>query len=270
MDNGKIFQSLAYEAQFTKEILESGITQLNKANYGQKVRYFQAFTSISTGLERIGKLCLILDNYIDNKGEFTEESFVNTEIELDLEKLFLISKMIISKRKISFYFPQKLSSPIHLEILLILSKFAKGDRYSNINLSIINKYQNDLINDWIKNIDQELFNKKMPYSKKEEIENNAKKIDFMLSNITKISPYDELRHEIFDGKSDSYLTEMTKSIIRYRQFYVLQIIRYWVEILISLQHKAMSFNDDNIPFMNDIFAIFFQNDSYLKIKKAYG
>ena len=55
------FNALLKEAQFTKEILGAGATQIRNANYARKGLYFQAFTSLSTGFERIGKLCLMLD-----------------------------------------------------------------------------------------------------------------------------------------------------------------------------------------------------------------
>lgn len=68
----KTFNALADEATFTKEMLGSGATQIRKGNYASKGNYFQAFTSLSTGLERIGKLCLMLDYYIDNDGKFPD------------------------------------------------------------------------------------------------------------------------------------------------------------------------------------------------------
>ena len=64
------FNALNKEAQFTREMLGSGATQIGKANYATKGVYFQAFTSLSTGLERIGKLCLMIDHSIDHNGRF--------------------------------------------------------------------------------------------------------------------------------------------------------------------------------------------------------
>src|SRR3989338_3106247 len=66
------FRALVSEAQFTYEILGSGATQIRGANYTTKGMYIQAFTSLSTGLERIGKLCLMLDSYIETKGQFPD------------------------------------------------------------------------------------------------------------------------------------------------------------------------------------------------------
>ena len=104
----KTFHVISDEAKFTKDMLASGITQLGKANYGQKGIYFQAFTSLTTGLERIGKLCLILDYYISNNGKFLEDRYVRKEIGHDLELLLEKSNSIISNRAISFHFSKKI------------------------------------------------------------------------------------------------------------------------------------------------------------------
>lgn len=58
------FVALLKEAQFTREMLATGPTRIRNANYAKKGVYFQAFTSLSTGLERIGKLRLIVDKTI--------------------------------------------------------------------------------------------------------------------------------------------------------------------------------------------------------------
>ena len=66
----EIYKSLLSEAQFTGEVLGSGITDLGQVNYAKKGKYFESFTSITTGLERLGKLCVLLDYYIHHNGIF--------------------------------------------------------------------------------------------------------------------------------------------------------------------------------------------------------
>jgi hypothetical protein len=76
----KTFQALANEAEFTKEILGSGATQIRRANYASKGIYFQSFTSLPTGFERIGKPCLMLDYYIKNNGNFPNLQYMKKVI----------------------------------------------------------------------------------------------------------------------------------------------------------------------------------------------
>ena len=71
-DSNTIRNAFLNEAHFTREMLGAGATQIRQANYSQKGIYAQAFTSLSTGLERIGKLCYLLDTYIENGASFSD------------------------------------------------------------------------------------------------------------------------------------------------------------------------------------------------------
>ena len=70
------FVALLKEAQFTKELLGAGATEIRRASYATKGVYFKSFTSLSTGLERIGKLCLMLDHYIETGGRFPDFNYL--------------------------------------------------------------------------------------------------------------------------------------------------------------------------------------------------
>jgi hypothetical protein len=128
------FKALLSEAQFTKELLGSGATQVRQANYATKGIYFQAFTSLSTGLERIGKLCLIVDHYIENNGTFPDLNYLKHHIGHKLRVLYEKSQAVVAKRSIRLRMTNDLSDPVHQAILNVLHNFAQGDRYSNIDL----------------------------------------------------------------------------------------------------------------------------------------
>ena len=66
-DFSPTFKALLNEANFTKQMVGAGAMQIRRAGYANKGSYFQAFTSLSTGLERIGKLCLMLDYYLEHQ-----------------------------------------------------------------------------------------------------------------------------------------------------------------------------------------------------------
>jgi len=130
------FQALSKEAEFTKEMLGSGATQIRNANYAAKGVYFQAFTSLSTGLERLGKLCLMLDHYIKHSGKFPDRGYLQNKIRHNIGLIHEKSAAVVTKCSISMKFLQNLNNPIHQAILKILSDFAQGERYSNINLVV--------------------------------------------------------------------------------------------------------------------------------------
>ena len=80
----RTFNALCNEASFTKDILGAGATQIRKANYAQKGMYFQAFTSLSTGLERIAgerylpHVCYTVDPDDSGPGDFGKEAYHTT------------------------------------------------------------------------------------------------------------------------------------------------------------------------------------------------
>ncbi len=265
----KTFHALLDEAAFTKEMLASGVTQIRKANYASKGYYFQAFTSLSTGLERIGKLCLLLDYYIKNDGRFPDLAYLKNEIRHDLQLLYEKSKEVIDEFQIELKYLPNLEDPIHQNILKIISDFAKGDRYSNIDYLVTNIRSNDPISEWHISVDRVLFDQKVSTKKKNEIGLNSQIVQEVLGSNSLVMHSSESRDEITDLKTASYLTGMSTAIAGLRQFNILQIIRYWTELLNELQYLAMGHNKQEIPFMGELFAIFNNEDNYLKTRKDF-
>jgi hypothetical protein len=270
MELNQNFRTLLKEAAFTKEILGEGATQIRKANYAQKGIYFLSFTSLSTGLERIGKLCLMLDYYIHNNGLFPNAKCLKNDIGHDLDRLYSKSKEIILKHSINLKFLNDLDSEIHQNILNILSNFAKGDRYSNIDFLVGVRQDNDPIAIWHKGVDTLIFDRKVSQKKKNRIAQNAEIIDTILSPVVLVRHTNDSGENITNLEKASYQTGFTNAVCGYRQLYILQIIRYWVELLGKLQDKAMSIGKQDIPYFNEIFAMFYIADLYLKTRKNWN
>jgi hypothetical protein len=62
---------------------------------------------------------------------------------------------------------------------------------------------------------------------------------------------------------------MYEAVAPYRQLYVLQIIRYWVELLYSLEDITMKGGSQGIPAFGDIFAPFYNPDRYMRTRKTW-
>ena len=262
------FKALNKEAQFTKEMLGSGATQIRRANYATKGVYFQAFTSLSTGLERIGKLCLMLDHFIDNQGRFPNFNYVKNEIGHKIDVIYRKSATVITKHSMAMEFLGNLDDPIHQSMLKILSAFAQGDRYSNINLIVGAKRQNDPIASWFKDVDMPLYELRISKNKKEIIRRNAGIMAKLMDPFTLVRHVSETGGEITDVEDASYRTGLQKAVAPYRQLYVVQIIRYWVELLNHLQDITQRQSQD-IPFFSEIFAPFYNEDSYIRTRKTW-
>ncbi len=159
------FHALLKEAQFTKEMLATGATQIRLATYASKGVYFQAFTSLSTGLERAGKLSIMVDYYADH-GKFPDSKYMRNEIGHKLIDIHQRLIAIVSKRGLSREYLTELSDPIHKAILTVLSNFAVGDRYSNINILVNDPHQSDPMAQWFETVDMPLFESKLSARKK--------------------------------------------------------------------------------------------------------
>ncbi len=264
----KTFWTLLNEGQFTFEILAIGVTQLGKVNYAKKGIYFTSFISLTTGLERIGKLCLILDFCIKNEGSFPDEDFLKKQIGHDLEKLYKKSQEIIVEQNFKLSHLQVLDSQIHKDILSILSRFARGDRYSNINYLIKSNSQSDPIREWNLKVDQVIFENRISQKKKDKIAFNAKLAGQLFGGYSMVKFRSETGEELNDIEKSSFATGVTQAVSKYRQLYVLHIIRYWVDFLRVLQYKAYKQNIE-VPHFSEIFAIFNNDDSYLLTRKTF-
>jgi len=263
------FKALNKEAQFTKEMLGAGATQIRSANYASKGIYFQAFTSLSTGLERMGKLCLMLDHYLETNGKFPDVDYMKNKIGHKIAIIYEKSTHLIAKRSISMDFMKNLDTPIHQAILYVLSEFAQGDRYSNIDLVIGNKRQSDPVASWFTKVDIPLFESHVSKRKKDIISFNANAIARIMGPHSMVLHTSETGGVITDMEEASFRTGLQQAVAPYRQLYVLQIIRYWVELLRSLQYSAMAAGSEDIPFFGEIFALFYNDDSYLRTRKTW-
>jgi hypothetical protein len=264
-----LFIAFLNEAQFTREILGAGATQIGNANYAARGVYYQAFTSLSTGLERIGKICIILDYYIANEGCFPSFDYLKNSIGHDIISIYRRSLEIIAQHSYRFSFLPNLDGEIHQSILNILSDFAKGDRYSNINLIVGSRQHNDPIAKWYEQVDEKLYAKHITQKKKNAISQRAKLVDHLLRDVALVRHISETGSSINNPEDASFRTGKQEAIARYRQLYVIQIIRFWIELLKALQYDAMSQNMSNIPYFSEIFAPFANDDSYIKTRKTW-
>ena len=262
------FNALSKECAFAYEILASGITQIRKANYAKKGIYYQSFISLSVGLERLSKLCILLDYYISNKGDFPSDKFLRS-LGHNINKLYNKSIDIKEKYNFNFKYLNYLNNEIHINMLKILSDFATRDRYENLNILVDAKQENNPISLWFSLVDLKLFEKHISKRKKEKIAYNAEMIHKLTTSFTSVLHSSEDGNIITDVREGSYRTGIYNSVLPYRQLYLAQIVRYWTELLWELQYKAMEIGKEEIPFFSDMFGCFYNDNSYFRSIRNY-
>jgi len=261
------FNALNKEAQFTSEMLCSGYNQLRNANSTTKGVYFQAFTSLSTGIERIGKIIILLDSAISNNGNFPDNNFIQYKLKHDITKVYKFIEDIKEKFNFELKYLRNLNQNIYKDILEILSNFGSGDRYSNINLLVKNKKQSDPINQWYEKVDKYIINNDIKHSKMKKITEQAEIDHVLFSDISSIHHTDENNEEVNTFFDFSIKNKINEKIGMYRRLYVYRIIRYYVEMLFQIENKIRANDVIQVPYFWDIFRIFNCDDGFPKSRK---
>lgn len=192
------------------------------------------------------------------------------EIGHDITKLYKISQSIVSKHQINFQYRNNLDDEIYVRILGVLSGFAIGDRYSNIDILVGSVKSKDPINNWYNNVDKYLFENYVSKRKKQKIDDNAKNMKSLLDGKAIVLHVKEDGSEIHDAFGGAFQTGFIESVGLLRQFYTMQIVRYWCEILYFLQHRAHGVKMDDIPNFIEFFGEFMNDDDYIKRRSKWN
>lgn len=232
------------EVDFSRQLLGIGLTCLRKANFANRGLYFQALSGISLGLERLMKLCLMLDDYNKN-GEYTSRKELK-DYGHNLSKLFnLVSKRVD--------FPSGLNE-IHLRAIELLADFAKSSRYSNIDF-ITNNNDNDPMKSWYNEIDKEIYEKVLTKRQRDTIDNKCKLYRVFGDTLPCIVAgfYDENRNPINSMGELNYLLIRSEMLAGYRVLLVIDIIEFFYKILDSMTFQAKD-NHFHLLELGRIFA----------------
>jgi hypothetical protein len=127
----KTYYLLEKEGLLIRSTLSLGLTALRNATLNSKDKYYSAFFELSIGLERLMKTTLILAHMSNNRLAPPTQSALK-KLGHDLETLFAECKKLehsCSQSSLS----QLSTSSTPIRILIFLSKFARGDRYHNID-----------------------------------------------------------------------------------------------------------------------------------------
>jgi hypothetical protein len=229
--------------------------------------YFQAFSSLSIGLERLGKLCVMLDHAIDNAGAFPTDAYMK-KVGHDLVKLYDRSQTIKTSRQLTFRSLQDLSDPVRFSILEILSSFAKGDRYANIDLLSGQTKSKDPMAAWASKVDARLYQSEVSAKRMAVIQTMAEQSACM-------DEYSFVLHTAEDGtpilsSGDAVLRTLKHEVVApYRQLRVLQIVRYWVDLLCDLEILARTAMPLDVPFFSEILGPLASDDAYIRSRKTW-
>lgn len=127
----------------------------------------------------------------------------------------------------------------------------------------------DCIEQWFHNVDMPLYNRHVSPKRKADIQYKAELIGNIMNQFTMTHFTTEDNKELTNVVEGSQRTGMWEAVAPYRQFYMLQIIRYLAELLIGLGYKAMTIHPEDIPYFSEIFGLFYNDNTYFRSRKTW-
>jgi hypothetical protein len=260
---------LLSEAGLATEAIAFGATVLGRADYAHQGYYAQAFFSLSVGLERSGKLALVLDYALDNQGAYPSGQVLRSYGH-DLKRLLTQADAIAQKRGIDAKLP---ASAIHDGIVSTLSDFATNvTRYYNLEFIAgepAATSRDSPIASWHKNVTTPVLAKHYGRQRRIRVEERARAIEAMMGSYSSVLHYSETGDPINTVYEGSRRTGERNAVIPWERMYVLQLGRFIGRVLGDLGHIAQATLSD-VPYLSEFFAIFHNSDSYFRSRKVWS
>lgn len=270
--NDPVWNALAREAAISAEHLATGATILGKANYAHHAHYGQAFFALSTGIERGAKLALAVDHALNNTGNFPTPQVLRN-FGHNLRDLLIAVDELAERRGIpaSNRLP---SSAIHQNIINVLNEFASNiTRYYNLDFVMNNVHRNaqgDPIASWFSSVTMQIIDNHLTSNRRQQIEANARRVSGVMQPISHVSHTSESGVHlgtIYDASVQTGLVEFANP---YARMYILQIARFYSHVMSCLTSAAYTEQMGSIPHLSEYFAMFNNDNAYLKNRKTWS
>jgi len=269
----KQWHAMAREAGLAAEHMASGVTALGKANYAQEAYYAQAFFALTIGFERSAKLALLVDHALQNNGEFPANKDLR-DYGHDLGALLCRMDQIAERLGLSKTQCRLPNTEIHQAIIRVLSDFARNiTRYYNLELltgSPSAARQMDPLKQWFELVVKPICALHYKPEQRRKHEQNALLIDKLFSGHARVCHQTEIGEPLESMYEASNRTGMTEHMAPYVRLYVMQIVRFVGCVLSELGHASYKAQIEDIPHLAEFFAIFNNEDRYLKRRKAWS
>lgn len=225
---------LANEASLTSSLLGNGLNALRKANIYNKGLYYQAFFSLSIGVERLLKIIIITQYRSEHNGDFP--------VDIDMKKIGHNLIKLCQYTGVQFK-----KDSIHEKIVIFLDDFARESRYYNIDSMIDNDVQYyDPLYEW--SLMAEII---LDSSGKRKEIRNKQELGRLIDSVSLCRFYDLQGNEVNNAIGILNVYENQEIIQAYSVQYMFEIITKLVEEIRRLQEiKYM------MPVLTEFFPLY--------------
>lgn len=254
------------EAELASMSLCAGLTALRKANPSHTGFYTHAFFSISTGIERLMKLILIIDYAVKNNGFYPDNKYLRKFGHNIIESMKIIGSI---SNEYGHYSEWKslMDDEINIEILNHATEFAIGARYSNLDELTNNKRYDDPIRSWNINVG-DLILKRYPSRNERSVEDEF--FDNAMDKSSVILIPGERGEFIESFKELRICAQNSEIINKYGMRHLVSIIQMLSTLLVSIRDFAQVEKNLDYPFFHEFFIPFNTPKEYWKNKKSWS
>lgn len=260
------------EADLTRMCFATGLNALAKANHAEKGYYTQAFFNISVGLERLLKLIFLIDFALANEGSFPTENILRNRFRHDIERLFKEAVEIrgrLQEEGETFNWGLQ-DAKLARRIIKVLSEFARSTRYYNLDYLVgARGIGRDPIEAWATDVGQYLATT-YPARRRTRDEEWAREAEELLGDCTVVLQESESGRPIRTVQESVLHGRLGEWVQQAATFHCACTVRYLAEILTVLNDRAGPGSVTlQLPFLSEFFAVFLNEDRYLKGKKTF-
>ncbi|HWW99803.1 hypothetical protein [Collimonas sp.] len=272
MTFGPTFSALQNEGFLAQGCLAAGLTALRNAQFPDKATFYTGFFQLSTALERVLKLVLIIEHM--RKNSFSPPS--KEKIERpghNLVRLYNDCEPIASAIGVTSFVVPAIGS-LEAQILNFLSEFAKKSRYYNLDslASTPSGYGDPLVA-WDAILSQVLeFD--VPSQKRYRHEAQAKAIHDLIENSIYVQQHG-MDGRLLSSENAFVLPAQHEIATPYAMVRVFAVIRPALSLLGEIARQACDYNlrtdrsAHHVPYMNEFFQLFDGSPAEIRRKKRW-
>jgi len=164
------------------------------------------------------------------------------------------------------------ASDIHRAIIDVLTAFAKGTRYYNLDYlgGAKSSGHADPIAEWYNRVAGAITLKHYTERQQRRDRTKAQTMQALIGDKAYVLFSDERGNPIEDFGAAMYHSAQTKVIQKYGQLYALQLIRFGAYLIWGIEGAAHSAGIDEVPCLHEFFRVFYNEDRYFLRRKTWS
>ncbi|MFJ8631519.1 hypothetical protein [Streptomyces sp. NPDC093568] len=253
---------LVHEAGLASYCLGSGLASMRKANFAEPKHYYGAFFEYTIGLERVMKLALIVDHCVEY-GTFPSNEKYAQKYGHRLTDLIVGLAGVRGQLEPDARVWEAPDGPIVNAAVSVLSDFARGARYYNIDVLTGKEPTTDPVARWFTEVGIPLLATR---SRTQDVQ-WAKFVDDEVGNRVQIRFTDATGGPLSSFEDLARMTRDSEFVAKESTFLCAKLARYAISVLCARAEQASQ--NLGLPYFEEFFYALLLEDSTLKKRKTF-